>query len=46
MSRSQSRQQVAQFLVEHGPVEDPTGRATAKLNKVLGYEGTAAGFAQ
>jgi hypothetical protein len=46
MSRSQSRQQVAQYLVQNGPVEDPTGRATAKLKGVLGYEGTAAGFTQ
>jgi hypothetical protein len=46
MSRSLSRQQVAQYLVQKGPVEDPTGRATAKLKEVLGYEGTAAGFTQ
>ncbi len=46
MSRGQSRQQVAQYLTQHGPFEDSTGRATAKLKKVLGYEGTDAGFTQ
>lgn len=46
MSRNQSRQQVTQYLVQHGPVEDPTGRATAKLKEALGYEGTNAGFTQ
>ena len=46
MSRGRIRQQVAQYLVEHGPFEDATGRATAKLREVLGYEGTQAGFTQ
>jgi hypothetical protein len=46
MSRGQIRQQVAQYLVEHGPFEDSTGRATAKLREVLGYEGSQAGFTQ
>jgi hypothetical protein len=46
MSRHQSRQQVAQYLAQHGPFEDSTGRATTKLKEVLGYEGTNAGFTQ
>ncbi len=46
MSRGQIRQQVAQYLIQHGPFEDSTGRATTKLKEVLGYEGTNAGFTQ
>ena len=46
MSRNQSRQKVAQYLVQHGPVEDPSGRATGKLKEILCYEGTNAGFTQ
>jgi hypothetical protein len=46
MSRHQSRQQVAQYLAQHGPFEDSSGRATTKLKEVLGYEGTNAGFTQ
>jgi chromosome segregation ATPase len=46
MSRGQIRQQVEQYLIQHGPFEDSTGRATAKLKEVLGYEGTNAGFTQ
>jgi chromosome segregation ATPase len=46
MSRGQIRQQVEQYLIQHGPFEDSSGRATAKLKEVLGYEGTNAGFTQ
>ncbi len=46
MSPSQIRQQVARYLTQHGPFEDSTGRATAKLREVLGYEGTDASFTQ
>lgn len=46
MSRSHTRQQVAQYLAQHGPLEDPTGRATAKLREALGYEGSEASFTQ
>jgi hypothetical protein len=46
MSRGQSRQQVARYLMQHGPFEDSSGRATSKLKQVLGYEGTDAGFTQ
>ncbi len=46
MSRGQIRQQVEQYLIQHGPFEDSSGRATAKLKEVLGYEGSNAGFTQ
>jgi len=46
MSHSQTRQQVAEYLTQHGPLEDAKGRATAKLMEALGYEGPAANFAQ
>lgn len=46
MSHSHARQQVAQYLARHGPLEDPTGRATAKLREALGYEGSEASFTQ
>jgi chromosome segregation ATPase len=46
MSQSPIRQQVAQYLWERGPLEDPTGRATSKLRDVLGYEGSEASFTQ
>jgi hypothetical protein len=46
MTRSQNRQQVAQYLARNGPFEDSSGRATAKLKEALGYAGTDAGFTQ
>jgi chromosome segregation ATPase len=46
MSQSQTRQQVAEYLTQHGPLEDAKGRATAKLMEALGYEGPVANFAQ
>jgi chromosome segregation ATPase len=46
MSQSQTRQQVAEYLTQHGPLEDPNGRATAKLMDALGHEGSVANFAQ
>jgi len=46
MSHSQTRQQVAEYLTQHGPLEDAKGRATAKLMEALGYDGPAANFAQ
>jgi chromosome segregation ATPase len=46
MSQSQTRQQVAEYLSKHGPLEDDKGRATAKLMEALGYEGSIANFAQ
>jgi chromosome segregation ATPase len=46
MSQSQTRQQVAEYLTKHGPLEDAKGRATAKLMDALGHEGPVANFAQ
>jgi hypothetical protein len=46
MSQSQTRRQVAEYLTQHGPLEDAQGRATAKLMEALGHEGPAANFAQ
>jgi hypothetical protein len=46
MSHSHIRQQVVQYLAQHGPLEDPSGRATAKLREALGYEGSEASFTQ
>jgi chromosome segregation ATPase len=46
MSQSQTRQQVAEYLTQHGPLEDAKGRATAKLMEALGHVGSAANFAQ
>jgi chromosome segregation ATPase len=46
MSHSHGRQRVAHYLATHGPIEDPSGRATAKLREALGYEGSEASFAQ
>jgi chromosome segregation ATPase len=46
MSQSHVREQVAQYLQQHGPLEDTTGRATSKLRDVLGYEGSEASFTQ
>jgi chromosome segregation ATPase len=46
MSQSQTRQQVAEYLTKHGPLEDAQGRATAKLMEALGHEGPVANFAQ
>jgi chromosome segregation ATPase len=46
MSQSQTRQQVAEYLTLHGPLEDAKGRATAKLMETLGYTGSVANFAQ
>jgi hypothetical protein len=45
MSQNQTRQQVAEYLTQHGPLEDAKGRATAKLMEALGYEGPVANFA-
>ena len=46
MSHSHIRQQVAHYLAQQGSVEDPRGRATAKLRDALGYEGSEASFTQ
>jgi hypothetical protein len=46
LSHSHIRQQVVQYLAQHGPLEDPSGKATAKLREALGYEGSEASFTQ
>src|ERR1039457_7551555 len=46
MSQSRIRQRVADYLALHGSLDDPTGRATAKLREALEYEGSDAGFTQ
>jgi chromosome segregation ATPase len=46
MSQSQTRQQVAEYLTQHGPLEDAKGRATAKLMEAIGHGGSVANFAQ
>jgi uncharacterized protein YicC (UPF0701 family) len=46
MSQSHTRQQVVQHLTQHGPIEDPAGRATAKLRQALDYQGSEASFTQ
>ena len=46
MSHGHTRQQVAEYLAQNGPLEDTKGRATVKLMEALGYEGSMANFAQ
>lgn len=46
MSRSHVRQQIVDYLVEHGPIDDPSGRATSRLRSAFGYEGSEQGFTQ
>jgi chromosome segregation ATPase len=46
LSRSSIRQQVCTYLTDHGALDDPQGRATAKLRQALGYQGSEAGFTQ
>ena len=43
---SSYRQTIVDYLTEHGPVEDPSGRATAVLKEGVGYEKGDAGFSQ
>jgi chromosome segregation ATPase len=46
MSRSHTRKQIVDYLVRHGSLDDPQGRATAKLREALGYGGSEASFTQ
>jgi len=46
VSRSKAREQIASYLVHNGPIDDPAGRATAKLKERVGYQGSDAGFTQ
>lgn len=38
------RQRVVDYLIEHGPVADSSGRATSQLKEAVGYGGGDAGF--
>jgi urease gamma subunit len=46
LSHSHTRQQVVQYFAQYGPLEDPSGKATAKLREALNYEGSEASFTQ
>ena len=46
MPQSHIRTQVVDYLVRHGSLADPQGKATAKLREALGYEGSVPGFTQ
>jgi hypothetical protein len=46
MSRSHVRQQIVDYLVAHGPIDDPSGRATSRFRRAFGYEGSEQGFTQ
>jgi hypothetical protein len=35
-----------EYLAQHGPVEDPAGKATSKLRESLSYDGSEASFTQ
>jgi len=46
MSQRPVRQQIVDYLAQHGPIDDPSGRATSKLREACGYEGSEQGFTQ
>ena len=46
MSQSHTRKQVLHHLTQYGPIDDPTGRATAKLREALDFQGSEASFTQ
>ena len=47
MARDQTvRRRIVEYLTEHGPVRDASGRATALLKDAVGYEGSDTGFTQ
>jgi hypothetical protein len=46
MSRNLSRQEIIDCLLKSGPVDDATGKATAKLRETLAYKGSEQGFTQ
>lgn len=46
MSDPKNSQGVIDYLHEHGPVEDPAGRATAKFREELKFKGSSAAFTQ
>jgi hypothetical protein len=41
-----ARSRIRSYLAEHGPIVDPSGRATAVLKDVIGYEGSPVAFIQ
>lgn len=41
-----ARSRIRKYLAEHGPVVDPSGRATAVLKDAIGYEGSSVAFIQ
>jgi hypothetical protein len=45
-SHRDSRQKISQYLAEHGPLDDASGKATSRLRDSVNYEGTATGFTQ
>jgi hypothetical protein len=41
-----ARSRIREYLAEHGPIVDPSGRATAVLKDAIGYEGSPVAFIQ
>jgi len=41
-----ARSRIREFLVQHGPLEDPSGGATALLKDAVGYRGNDVAFIQ
>lgn len=41
-----ARFRIRNYLAEHGPIVDPSGRATAVLKDAIGYEGSPVAFIQ
>src|ERR1700679_816497 len=41
-----ARSRIRNYLAEHGPIVDSSGRATAVLKDVIGYQGSAVAFIQ
>jgi hypothetical protein len=46
LPKTSARQQIIDYLVHHGSLIDPSGRATAKLREAIGYRGSQGGFTQ
>jgi hypothetical protein len=43
---SGTRQKIIEYLSVHGPVKDPSGKATTALKELIGFNGNQAGFVQ
>lgn len=41
-----ARSRIREYLAEHGPIVDPSGRATTVLKDAIGYEGSPVAFIQ